>query len=560
MPVDEGFRGQSDNNSNGPRLNLPVPDPSLLTTQQLREAVSNLKELVFARLDAMDAATDLRLDAFNRLPAETATRVDNLREVQEEKFRGIAQQFNERDVRTGQASSAADDALKAALQAAKELVGAQGEASAAAAVKSETSFALALDTPLLTIDGWKTMGTVETGDTIFAEDGSPTRVISTSGIFRDSPCYLLRFTDGSVLVATADHRWHVYDVRAWHGGWGVWKTLTTQEIIDSGWHRLRNGGNGYRYRIRTDAVLQTPEAQLPIDPYIFGYWLGDGSSTSPTLTVGDEDKDHLVGAIAEAGYRISNERRNTSPWGTASALHFTSDAPRGSSVPAHLKSLGVFATGLKHIPDIYLTASPAQRRDVLAGLLDSDGTISRATWRVTFNSTLEPLASGVRQLARSLGQRAVIHKYGDNYHVTWTPTEAPFRLARKNALFRVATSRQREWASITDIAPVPTVPTRCLTVEHPSHVFLAGHGFTATCNTKQIDQIGTIIQTLEKALDARITELKERIDRGEGSMSGASSQRTERRSNTGVLTAAASVGLSLVFLIISIVSLIAQRR
>ena len=145
MPIDEGFRG-------GDKVNVPNPDPSLLTTQNLRDGLANLKELIGARLDAMDTATSLRLEAFDRVPAETHEKIEHLKEVvgeklgvQNEKFRGIAKQFEERDVRTAQASGAADDALKAALQAAKELVGAQGEASAAAAVKSETSFAKRVD-------------------------------------------------------------------------------------------------------------------------------------------------------------------------------------------------------------------------------------------------------------------------------------------------------------------------------------------------------------------------------------------------------------------------------
>ena len=145
MPIDEGFRG-------GDKVNVPNPDPSLLTTQNLRDGLANLKELIGARLDAMDTATSLRLEAFDRVPAETHEKIEHLKEVvgeklgvQNEKFQGIAKQFEERDVRTAQASGAADDALKAALQAAKELVGAQGEASAAAAVKSETSFAKQVD-------------------------------------------------------------------------------------------------------------------------------------------------------------------------------------------------------------------------------------------------------------------------------------------------------------------------------------------------------------------------------------------------------------------------------
>ena len=139
MPVDEGYRGEHGG------VNVPVPDPSLLTTEQLRAGLGSLKELIVARLDAMDAATELRLKALDQIPVATGQQIQHLREVQDEKFHTINNQFVERDVRTTQASVAADDALKAALQAAKELVGAQGEASSAAAVKSETSFAKQID-------------------------------------------------------------------------------------------------------------------------------------------------------------------------------------------------------------------------------------------------------------------------------------------------------------------------------------------------------------------------------------------------------------------------------
>ena len=138
MPIDEGYKG-------GDKVNVPNPDPSLLTTQNVREGLANLKELIGARLDAMDGATNLRLEMFKGLPEDIERRIAHLREVQDEKFHTIDNQFRERDVRTTQASGAADDALKAALQAAKELVGAQGEASAAAAVKSETSFTKQID-------------------------------------------------------------------------------------------------------------------------------------------------------------------------------------------------------------------------------------------------------------------------------------------------------------------------------------------------------------------------------------------------------------------------------
>jgi hypothetical protein len=501
---------------------MPNAAAHLAVQEQLDTQISALSDLFLANMDAVEMRSTSRRDDLQK---EFILQVTALRELHEERFNAIRQQFEERDVRGEQDKKTSKEALDAALLAQKESVSQQNDANTTAATKSETSFALALDTPIFTADGWKTMGTVKAGDIAFAEDGEPTSVIATSGVFLDSLCYTVQFSDGSRIVATADHRWNVYDVRAWQGKWGVWKTLTTQEIVDSGWHRLRSGGNGYRYRVATNAVVQTPEAKLPIDPYIFGYWLGDGNSGGPTITVGNEDRDFVTAQIEEAGYRIAKEAEQVSNWGTSWALYFTNDERRGEGLYALLSQLGVRGPGRKHIPDLYLMASPDQRQALLAGLLDSDGTISKAASRVTFYSTSTLLAEGVRQLARSLGYRAVLHRYGDNYHVTWPPTENVFRNPRKVALFRPSTTRQREWASITDIQPTPTVPTRCLTVEHPSHVFLVGRGFIPTCNTKQIDQIGTLINTLEKSLTDRITELKERIDRGEGQTTGGAATR-----------------------------------
>jgi hypothetical protein len=123
----------------------PVPDPTTLTTEQLRRELSALREILTARLDGMDRATTLLSETVNRTPTVIQTEIKHLRELSEEKFASVALQFQERDVRTAQASGAADDALKAALQAAKELVGAQGDAAAAAAVKTETSFTKQID-------------------------------------------------------------------------------------------------------------------------------------------------------------------------------------------------------------------------------------------------------------------------------------------------------------------------------------------------------------------------------------------------------------------------------
>ena len=107
----------------------PRPDPTVLTTEQLRRELSSLREIIEARLDGSDRATKLLSETVNRTPTQIQTEIAHLRELMheqlgslggsaEEKFKSIELQFTERDVRTNQAATAGAQALAAALQAA----------------------------------------------------------------------------------------------------------------------------------------------------------------------------------------------------------------------------------------------------------------------------------------------------------------------------------------------------------------------------------------------------------------------------------------------------------
>jgi replicative DNA helicase len=67
--------------------------------------------------------------------------------------------------------------------------------------------ALALDTPLPTPDGWTTMGEVAVGDFLICADGKATRVVAATDVMVGRPCYEVEFSDGSVIVADAEHQW-----------------------------------------------------------------------------------------------------------------------------------------------------------------------------------------------------------------------------------------------------------------------------------------------------------------------------------------------------------------
>ena len=67
--------------------------------------------------------------------------------------------------------------------------------------------ALALDTPLPTPTGWTTMGDVAVGDELLGADGQPTRVVAATEVMLGRPCYEVEFSDGTVIVADAEHQW-----------------------------------------------------------------------------------------------------------------------------------------------------------------------------------------------------------------------------------------------------------------------------------------------------------------------------------------------------------------
>ncbi|MEI6252628.1 MAG: replicative DNA helicase [Mycobacteriaceae bacterium] len=67
--------------------------------------------------------------------------------------------------------------------------------------------ALALDTPLPTPTGWTTMGDVSVGDELVGPDGYPTRVVAATEIMLGRPCFEVEFSDGTVIVADAEHQW-----------------------------------------------------------------------------------------------------------------------------------------------------------------------------------------------------------------------------------------------------------------------------------------------------------------------------------------------------------------
>src|ERR1035437_2788492 len=137
----------TENNSNNhiPVMAVPVPDPTVLTTQQLLREIATAREVIETRLNGMDKAIELLQASSNRFPSFVEQAVGRLQELHEEKFRSIEVQFKERDTRTDQTSRDSKVAVDAALSAQVKSVDAQNISNSLAISKSEAGFTKQID-------------------------------------------------------------------------------------------------------------------------------------------------------------------------------------------------------------------------------------------------------------------------------------------------------------------------------------------------------------------------------------------------------------------------------
>ena len=170
--------------------------------------------------------------------------------------------------------------------------------------------ALALDTPLPTPTGWTTMGTVAVGDHLLGGDGRATRVVAATEVLLARPCFAVTFSDGTVLVADAEHQWLT---DALVGGRSIRTILTTAELATT----VRAG-----HTVPTARALDLPEVDLPTAPYTLGVWLSGGSADPQVqmLTANEVVPDQDRAAVLTRLARGSAAQRRDALAGIADVL------------------------------------------------------------------------------------------------------------------------------------------------------------------------------------------------------------------------------------------------
>lgn len=330
--------------------------------------------------------------------------------------------------------------------------------------------ALAVDTPIPTVNGWKLMGDIVVGDIVFDEKGNQTTVISTSPVMYNHECYLVVFSDESQIIADAEHEWKVYSKYA-----NSYKIINTKSLYS----RKLKSGNNYNYLVDVAEAVLHDSKQLPIHPYVLGAWLGDGSSREAKITCGNDDHE-ILKKIISLGYPIH-------PVSEPMSYSLGSRKGHKNEFQATLRAIGVLKN--KRIPRIYLESSKDQRLELLRGLMDTDGSISRKG-HCCFDNQNYSLIEDVYELISSLGIKSTIKRYdaklcgvktGVTYKIAFTPTMPVFSLPRK--LKRQKYRKQFYRRGVMYIQPLESLPVKCIRVDAKSHLFLAGKSFIPTHNS-----------------------------------------------------------------------------
>ena len=350
--------------------------------------------------------------------------------------------------------------------------------------------ALSSHTPVPTPAGWVILKDIAPGQVVFDQRGCPCTVIA---VCQREPeiVHRVEFDDGSILLAGAHNPWvtvrhhlrhRIHGGRFALGDWASsFDTRTTEEIRES---LVYQSGTLVEsmHSVPVAWPLRLPDADLPIDPYILGLWLGDGTSTAPRITCHRDDEHYYRERANAAGeeWRILSDRNGV----------LNCSLARGSEPILLHRLRGLGLLGNKHVPPIYLRASGQQRLELLRGLMDSDGHIEPERRPAEFTSTSQTLAKGTHELSLSLGQKAtmregdaVLHRrrISGKWRICFAPSMVVASLPRKadRAARLLATRQQAKLARtvqryIRSVAPVREHPTTCLHVDSPCRMLLVG--------------------------------------------------------------------------------------
>ena len=354
---------------------------------------------------------------------------------------------------------------------------------------------------VITIEGWKRNGDLKEGDFVYSSKGKHTKILK---IFphENWKFYKITFDDGSFVHVGLEHLWicktkrqrfcktfkHnrgkkkglVYE----NPDYNQWVVKSTEEIIKSGGYTPDAKSNWSKVSIPVVEPIEFSKKKLLLDPYLLGLLIGDGClANTVQMTTGDLEilqwlNDNCQGTI----FRVENNHR----------MNITGIRPP-------LKELGLFGThsDTKFIPPDYLLSSIQQRKELLKGLMDTDGSVYGKYSTLEYCTVSEKLKNDFVELINSLG--GIVNKVAEKkpfyynkerkkifgkkaYVIRFKILFNPFKLQRKRNRW-VPVKKYRHERLIEKIEFSHVADGTCILADSKDHSYLITKNFVVTHNT-----------------------------------------------------------------------------
>lgn len=348
---------------------------------------------------------------------------------------------------------------------------------------NDTGKALINSMPIPTPSGYQKVKDIKVGDYLWDKNGNPTKVLKVFPQGKKE-VWEVTFRDGRKIKCCKEHLWSVYNS---HGKLVVLNTKDISEVINS----------NNRYSIPLCNPVKYEEKKYSIPPYVLGCLLGNGCLTGKVLEYSSKDGT-VPNKIAKImGWEVKKN-----------SIHNYTYSFKKEGIPVKVEDICIneckFLIG-KHsfnkvVPPIYLQGNEQQRLDLLNGLLDTDGCMSKRGG-IIFSTTSIWLKNNVLELCYSLGMKA---SWSEDKREKYT-TGKCFNvficspLEYKNKLFTLDYHKERmnNWYnnskklnnnkklfinSIKDLGYEEEMT--CFVVDNSDHLFLANH-YIVTHNTFQ---------------------------------------------------------------------------
>lgn len=361
-----------------------------------------------------------------------------------------------------------------------------------------TGKALPLYTKVLTPTGFTLLGDLKVGDKVISDTGKPVKV---TGVFPQGrkEIYEMTFTETgkcptkTIVECCKDHLWAVRTEK--DRAKNTTRVMSCGDIMNGTMKRGKNRHNN----ISVDYILPTEyenKGKLLLRPYLMGQLVGGGSFRGGVkITTSDNEVverirgelpqgDKLV-HIRNCDYGVvkKEDQRDKKGYRIKNAT---------TRILEHYGLMGKMAYE-KHIPEDYLYASVEDRLELIRGLFDSDGYISKT--HMEFNTTSKQLEEDVSFLIKGLGGRVRITERRGSYTkegkiITTRPNYRiycqfpsginPFWVKRKATTYN--NKRERLYRFISEIRPTGRFTEMiCISVE--DGMFVIGDEMIPTHNT-----------------------------------------------------------------------------